>query len=72
MFDDFCTRIVVPRTGVTDILHKVFFQLFIKLLVVHQPTLSALWERPGDLESLPTDEHAWMGVITNRGGVGGG
>ena len=59
-----CTRIVVPRTSITDILHREPVQVFNTLLVIHQPTLCALWIRPGNLDSLPTDEHICTGVIT--------
>ena len=59
-----CTRIAVPRTSVTDILRKQLFQLLNKVLVVHQPTLCALWVCLGDLDTLPTDKHVWTGIIT--------
>ena len=62
-----CTRIRVPRTSVTDILCKQLFQLSNKSLVVHQPTLCALWVHLGHLDKLPTDEHAWTGIITCGG-----
>ena len=62
-----CTRICVPRTSVTDVLHKHLFQLSNKSFVVHQPTLCALWVRLGHLEKLPTDEHGWTGIITCGG-----
>ena len=45
-----CTRICVPRTSVTDVLHKHLFQLSNKSFVVHQPTLCALWVRLRHLE----------------------
>ena len=38
-----CTLICVPRTSVTDILCKQLFERSNKSLVVHQPTLRALW-----------------------------
>ena len=57
-------RTGVSRTSLTDILHKGLGQLINKLLVVHQPTLCALWIPLRELELPPTDEHVWMGVIT--------
>ena len=48
-----CTRICVPRTSVTDVLHKHLFKFSNKLSVVHQPTLCALWVRLGHLEKIP-------------------
>ena len=39
-----------------------------KSLVVNQLTLCALWVLLGDLDTLPTDEHIWTGVITCGGG----
>ena len=62
-----CTRIRVPRTSVTDVLHKQLFRLSNKSFVVHQPTLCALWVRLGHLKKLPTDEHVWTGIITCGG-----
>ena len=59
------------RTSVTDILRKELFQLFNKSLVVHQPTLCALWVRLGDLDTLPTDEHVWAGIIRRGSGLRG-
>ena len=63
-----CMRIRVPRTSVTDILRKELFKLSNKSLVVHQPTLYALWVRLRDLDTLPADEHVWTGIITCGGG----
>ena len=37
-------------------------------LVVHQPTVCALWVPLGYLKTLPTDEHIWVGIITCGGG----
>ena len=68
--DGFCfARGFLFRAQASDILRKELFQLLNKSLVVHEPTLCALWVRLGDLDKLPTNEHVWTGVITCGGGV---